>query len=187
MEKTKSQLFTNFLLYYFAWWTIPYFAAINAPAMALAVFILCVLLQFGAVSNNKKDDLIETSIIFLTLSAFDMLMYRLDYFINLTDRMPYWLFLLNFIFATTFSYAFSVIKKYPLLQIFLAGVLAPVTYIRAADLGLIELYEPFMNYYIIHVVGWMIIIPMNFYIARLVKGITHDKESFGHFRSKSVG
>lgn len=187
MEKTKSQLFTNFILYYFAWWTIPYLVANQLGAMAFAVFLLCVLLQFGVVSDNKKDDLIETTIIFLTLSAFDMLLYRLDYFVNLTDNPPYWLFLLNFIFATTFSYAFSVIKKYPLLQLIIAGVLAPVTYIRASELGLIELYEPFINYYIIHVIGWMIIIPMNFYIAKLVKGITHDKESFGHFQSKPMG
>lgn len=172
--KTKKQILGNFLLFYFSWWLIIMLMAQRYLWAPSVIFVIALFIQLKFISNNLKVDVKEMAIISALLIAFDTILFLFNliffHYSLLYYLPPAWLIFISILFSSTFSYGFSSIRNKWILQIILGGVLAPITYLTARRYTLIDINEPFSLYYVIHVVGWMLIIPGCFSISKKLKG-----------------
>ncbi len=171
---TKKSVFINFFTFYVAWWAMLISYWKGMPVVGWVVFAAMMAIHFFRVSVNKKKDAKEVFFIAVAgilldtaLSRFGVLTFNNSLFSILP---PVWLLGIWFLFATTISYTFILIRNKIPAQVIVGGFFAPVSYITGAKFGLLTLYPHFPTYYAIHGACWLVFFPLCFYISKKLKG-----------------
>nr|BDT27704.1 DUF2878 domain-containing protein [Bacteriovorax sp. HI3] len=171
---TKKSVFINFFAFYVAWWAMLISNWKGQPLIGWVVFALVMAIHFLRVSINKKKDAIEVTLIALVGIILDTVLFKTGIltFNNplLGTLPPAWLLGIWFLFATTISYTFILIRNKIPAQVIVGGFFAPVSYITGAKFMLLSLYQPFGVYYMIHGACWLVFFPLCFFISKKVKG-----------------
>ncbi len=171
---TKKSVFINFFTFYVAWWAILLSNWKGMPVIGWVVFAIVMAIHFFRVSINKKKDATEVLIIALVGIALDTVLFKIG-ILTFNEPLfgtlpPAWLLGIWFLFATTISYTFILIRNKIPAQVIVGGFFAPVSYITGAKFMLLSLYQPFGVYYAIHGACWLVFFPLCFFISKKVKG-----------------
>ena len=171
---TRKSVFINFFAFYVAWWAMLISNWKNVAAIGWGVFAIVMAIHFFRVSINRKKDAKEVIIIALAGVILDTILAKTGIltFENPVSPTfpPLWLWGIWFLFATTISYTFILIRNKIPAQVIVGGFFAPVSYITGAKFGLLSLYQPFPVYYAIHGACWLVFFPLCFWISKKVKG-----------------
>ncbi|MBC7714375.1 MAG: DUF2878 domain-containing protein [Rhizobacter sp.] len=171
---TKKSVILNFFVFYIAWWAMLISSWKNNPVIGWSVFALAMAIHFFRVSINKKKDVKEVVIIAVLGILLDTILAKtgiLTFNNSFSSTIPpFWLMGIWFLFATTISYTFILLRNKIPAQIIVGGFFAPVSYITGAKFGLLSLYHPFPTYYAIHGACWLVFFPLCFYISKKLKG-----------------
>ncbi len=171
---TKKSVILNFFAFYVAWWAMLISHWKGMPVVGWVVFALVMALHFFRVSINKKKDAKEVVLIAVVGILLDTALSRAGVLSFTSPSFgflpPFWLMGIWFLFATTISYTFILIRNKIPAQVIVGGFFAPVSYITGAKFGLLILSLPFSIYYVIHGACWLIFFPLCFYISKKVKG-----------------
>ncbi|MBY0414633.1 MAG: DUF2878 domain-containing protein, partial [Bdellovibrionales bacterium] len=168
-------VFINFFTFYIAWWSILISEWKGVPVVGWIVFAAVIAIHFLKVSVNVKKDALEMVVIAFSgilldtaLGAAGILTFNNSYSAIFP---PLWLIGIWFLFATTISYTFVLIRNKIVAQVIVGGFFAPVSYITGAKFGLLSLYLPFSTYYIIHGACWLVFFPLCFFLSKKLKGL----------------
>lgn len=170
---TKKSVFINFFAFYAAWWSMLISNWKGQPVIGWVVFAIVMAIHFFRVSINKKKDAMEVVAIAALGILLDTVLFQtgiLTFNNPVGPLPPAWLLGIWFLFATTISYTFILIRNKLLAQVIVGGFFAPVSYITGAKFMLLSLYQPFPTYYAIHGACWLVFFPLCFYISKKVKG-----------------
>lgn len=172
---TKKTIFINFFAFYFAWWAILISHWKGIPIIGWLAFTGVMIIHFFKVSINKKKDAKEVFVIATLGILLDAALSQAG-ILNFNNSLfailpPLWLIGIWFLFATTISYSFILIRNKISAQVIVGGFFAPVSYITGAKFGLLTLYQPFSTYYLIHGACWLVFFPLCFYISKKLKGL----------------
>lgn len=172
---TKKSVFINFFAFYFAWWSMLISHWKGMPVVGWSAFVIVMAIHFFRVSINKKKDLIEILVIGglgilldTALGNTGILNFKEFYFLGVFP--PLWLWGIWFLYASTISYSFILLRNKLPAQIIIGGFFAPVSYITGAKFGLLSVYQPFPTYYMIHGACWLVFFPLCFYLSKKIKG-----------------
>lgn len=171
---TKKSVFINFFAFYFAWWSMLIAHWKGQAMFGWIAFAIVMAIHFFVVSINKKKDFIEVLaigglgiLLDTILGNTGILVFKDSVFSFLP---PLWLMGIWFLYATTISYSFILLRNKVKAQIIVGGFFAPVSYITGAKFMLLEVYQPFPVYYAIHGACWLVFFPLCFYISKKLKG-----------------
>ncbi len=172
---TKKSVFINFFAFYFAWWSMLISHWKGMPIVGWVAFAIVMAIHFFRVSINKKKDLVEILVIGglgilldTALGNTGVLNFNQSYFLGVFP--PLWLWGIWFLYASTISYSFILLRNKIPAQIIIGGFFAPVSYITGAKFMLLSVYQPFPTYYMIHGACWLVFFPLCFYLSKKIKG-----------------
>ncbi len=171
---TKKSVFINFFAFYAGWWSMLISNWKGMPIIGWSVFAVVMAIHFFRVSVNKKKDGLEVVLIALAGIILDTILANTG-ILNFSNMLfgvlpPAWLVGIWFLFATTISYTFILIRSKLPAQVIVGGFFAPVSYITGSKFLLLTTFQPFPTYYMIHGACWLVFFPLCFYISKKVKG-----------------
>ena len=171
---TKKSVFINFFAFYVGWWAMLISNWKGMPIVGWFAFAAVMAIHFFRVSINKKKDALEVVLIATAGIILDTILSNAG-ILNFNNQVmgilpPVWLMGIWFLFATTISYSFILIRNKIPAQVIVGGFFAPVSYITGSKFLLLTTYQPFSTYYMIHGACWLLFFPLCFYISKKIKG-----------------
>ena len=169
----RLPLLVNFAVYQCVWLACVLGAAMQRPAVGLALALAAVLLHLSTAPEPLRE-LRLIAVAALVGAAFESLLVasgwvKMDSALLLGGLTPLWMVALWVAFATTLNVSLRFLRSRYLLSAVLAAIGAPLAYIAGAELGALQ-WEQMLPALLLIGAGWALLMPLLLRLAQRFDG-----------------